>query len=75
MARLWRPIRLRSTVCSLFEFRNGKAVKEHNDANVLSIGQRQVTLPLTLDIVKTWIDAKFEEGRHLRRIEMLRCLS
>jgi len=24
-----------------------------------------------LDIVKTWIDAKFEGGRHLRRIEMI----
>ena len=64
--------KIKGVRCALcWNLETAKLAKEHNDANVLSIGQRQVSLPLTLDIVKTWIDAKFEGGRHLRRIEMI----
>ena len=45
--------------------------KEHNNANVLSIGQRQIDLDLALKIIDTWLNAQFEGGRHIRRIEML----
>ncbi|MDA0904940.1 MAG: ribose-5-phosphate isomerase [Verrucomicrobia bacterium] len=48
-----------------------KLAKEHNDANVLSIGQRQISEELALKIVDTWLNTKFEGGRHTRRIEML----
>jgi len=48
-----------------------KLAKEHNNANVLSIGQRQISEELALKIVDTWLNAKFEEGRHTRRLEML----
>jgi ribose 5-phosphate isomerase B len=48
-----------------------KLAKEHNNANVLSIGQRQISEELALKIVDTWLNAEFEEGRHTRRIEML----
>ena len=64
--------KIKGVRCALcWNLETAKLAKEHNDANVLSIGQRQISLPLTLDIVKTWIDAKFEGGRHLRRIEMI----
>lgn len=43
----------------------------HNDANMLSLGQRVVSLETALEIVRTWLDTPFEGGRHRVRIEML----
>ena len=48
-----------------------KLAKQHNDANVLSLGQRHVSQELALEIVDAWLNATFEGGRHKRRIEML----
>ena len=48
-----------------------RLAKEHNNANVLSIGQRQISKSLALKIIDAWLDARFEGGRHIRRIEML----
>ena len=64
--------KIKGVRCALcWNLETAKLAKEHNDANVISIGQRQVSLHLTLEIVKAWINATFEEGRHLRRIRML----
>jgi len=58
--------------CALcWSVETAKLAKEHNDANVLSIGQRQISEELALKIVDTWLNTKFEGGRHSRRIEML----
>ena len=48
-----------------------RLAKQHNDANVISIGQRQISKELALTIVGTWLESNFEGGRHLRRIQML----
>jgi ribose 5-phosphate isomerase B len=48
-----------------------KLAKQHNNANVLSIGQRQISEELAIKIVDTWLNSEFEGGRHTRRIEML----
>ena len=48
-----------------------RLAKEHNNANVLSIGQRQISQKLALNIIDTWLNAEFEGDRHIRRIEML----
>ena len=45
--------------------------KQHNNANVLSLGQRQISKELSLEIVDAWLNATFEGCRHKRRIEML----
>ena len=45
--------------------------RKHNNANVLSIGQRMMTIETALEIVRIWLDTPFEGGRHQRRIEML----
>jgi ribose 5-phosphate isomerase B len=42
--------------------------REHNDANVLSIGGRTVPLELALEIVRIWLDTPFAGGRHVARI-------
>jgi ribose 5-phosphate isomerase B len=46
--------------------------REHNDANVLSIGARFVTEEETLDAVHRWLDTAFSgDDRHKRRIEKI----
>ena len=43
----------------------------HNNANLISIGQRMVTLETALAIVKIWLETDFEGGRHIRRIDLI----
>jgi ribose 5-phosphate isomerase B len=45
--------------------------REHNDANMISLGQRMMTMETALKIVDTWLSAKFEGGRHERRIRQI----
>ncbi|NQT94031.1 MAG: ribose 5-phosphate isomerase B [Lentisphaerae bacterium] len=45
--------------------------REHNDANVISIGERTVSEELALKIVDAWLAAEFEGGRHQRRISKI----
>jgi ribose 5-phosphate isomerase B len=45
--------------------------REHNDANVLSLGQRMIPRDLALRIVEIWIATPFEGGRHLARIQKI----
>ena len=60
---------VRCAVCWSIE--TAKLAKEHNNANVISIGQRQISLALALSIVETWISSSFEGGRHIERIGLL----
>jgi len=48
-----------------------RLAKEHNNANVISIGQRTISLDTALKVVETWLDAEFEGGRHERRIRQI----
>ena len=58
--------------CALcWSVETAKLARQHNNANVISIGERQISLELTLTIVDAWLESEFEAGRHLRRIEML----
>ena len=45
--------------------------RQHNDANLLSIGQRLVDEALLLPIIDTWLDTPFEGGRHIARIHQI----
>jgi ribose 5-phosphate isomerase B len=45
--------------------------REHNDANVLSMGGRIVAFGLADEIVALWLKTPFEGGRHQRRIEQI----
>ncbi|MBN1893166.1 ribose 5-phosphate isomerase B [bacterium] len=42
--------------------------KTHNNANVISIGERTVTPEMALQIVDTWLSSVFQGGRHERRV-------
>ena len=48
--------------------------RQHNDANVLSLGQRVIAEDLVLKIVRVWIDTPFEGGRHQKRVEQLNAM-
>lgn len=45
--------------------------REHNDANILALGDRVVGLGLALDIVDTWLEAEFIGGRHGIRVKKI----
>ena len=45
--------------------------RQHNDANVLSVGERMISEDLLVKIVRIWLETPFEGGRHVKRIEML----
>ncbi len=46
--------------------------REHNDANVLVMGERVIGHGLALEIVHTWLLSEFIGGRHTRRIQKIR---
>jgi ribose 5-phosphate isomerase B len=48
--------------------------RQHNDANVLSIGQRMIPEDLALKIVRVWLETAFEGGRHQKRVEQLNAM-
>ena len=48
-----------------------KLSRQHNDANILSLGARFMTDQEMYKIIKLWLSTKFESGRHKRRIEKL----
>ncbi|MDP5230728.1 MAG: RpiB/LacA/LacB family sugar-phosphate isomerase [Cellulophaga sp.] len=45
----------------------------HNDANILSLPARYISLPQALEMVKTFLETEFEGGRHERRVEKIAC--
>ena len=71
MAKPWLPIKSVEFAVLCWSEETARLAKQHNNANVLSIGQRQISEQLTLKIIDAWLGAEFEGGRHIRRIEML----
>ncbi|MDP2681856.1 MAG: ribose 5-phosphate isomerase B [Deltaproteobacteria bacterium] len=51
---------------------SARMAKEHNNANILVIGGRIAGKGLAREMVKTWLGAKFEGGRHQRRLDKIR---
>ncbi len=60
---------IRCGVCS--EPFSARMTREHNNANMLSIGARVVGESLAVEIVDAFLDAEFEGGRHGQRVDML----
>lgn len=51
---------------------SARMAREHNDANVLVIGGRTTGRELAREITRTWLGARFEGGRHARRLQKIR---
>lgn len=48
--------------------------RQHNDANVLSLGQRVIPEEMAMKIVRIWLETPFEGGRHARRVGQLNAM-
>src|SRR3982751_6743226 len=61
--------------CALcWNLESARLSRQHNDANVLSLGERLVEVNLALVIVRVWLATEFEGGRHERRVGMLNAM-
>jgi ribose 5-phosphate isomerase B len=45
--------------------------RQHNNANVISLGQRMMSPEMALEIVRIWLETPFEGGRHQKRIDLI----
>ncbi len=60
---------IRCAVCWNQESAN--LARHHNDANMISLGQRMMTIETALEIVRVWLREPFDGGRHLKRIQLI----
>ena len=60
---------VRCTLC--WNAESARYGREHNDSNVLSMGQRLVSWETAREVVDVWLTTEFEGGRHLRRINRI----
>jgi ribose 5-phosphate isomerase B len=60
---------VRAAVCS--DVFSASMTRQHNDANVLCIGARVVGTGLAAEILKAFLSASFEGGRHERRVNKI----
>jgi ribose 5-phosphate isomerase B len=64
--------RVRGIRCGLcWNLESARLTRQHNDANVLSLGERMMNLETALAIVDVFLSTPFEGGRHLTRIQQL----
>ena len=60
---------VRCAVC--WNEESARLARAHNDANMISLGERMIAEQLAVRIVDVWLATPFEGGRHLRRIHKL----
>lgn len=60
---------IRASLCS--DTYSARLTRNHNNSNILCMGERVLGTGLALDIVDAWLDAEYEGGRHQTRIDML----
>jgi ribose 5-phosphate isomerase B len=60
---------IRCALC--WNVESARLARAHNNANMISIGERMVDEPAALAIVETWLATPFDGGRHQRRIEQI----
>ena len=60
---------IRCAVCWSVE--SARLARAHNDANIMSLGERLIPREDLIWVVRAWLETPFEGGRHARRIAML----
>jgi ribose 5-phosphate isomerase B len=64
--------RVKGIRCALcWNVESARLGREHNNANMISLGERMVSLDTAREIVRVWLDTPFEGGRHQQRIELI----
>lgn len=60
---------IRCAVC--WDLRSARLSREHNDANMMSLGERMMSIHEALEIVDLWLKTPFAGERHKRRIDKI----
>ena len=60
---------IRAALC--YSVENAKLSRLHNDANVITLGERLIKKNIALKCVKTFLKTNFEGGRHIKRIKKI----
>ena len=60
---------IRACVCS--DPYTAKLSKQHNNTNIIAFGARVIGVEMAEMIVDEWLNARFEGGRHQRRVDMI----
>ncbi len=60
---------IRCALCHTTEL--ASLARQHNNANVLAMGARFITMDQAIDMVKTFLETPFEGGRHQKRVEKI----
>src|SRR5262245_35936444 len=64
--------KVRGIRCALcWNEQTAKWARLHNDANMLSLGQRTISREMAVEIVRIWLTTPFEGGRHARRVALI----
>ncbi|HID20779.1 MAG TPA: ribose 5-phosphate isomerase B [Planctomycetaceae bacterium] len=64
--------KVRGVRCALcHDIFTARLARQHNDANILALGARVVSLPHAEQIVAAWLDEEYEGGRHDPRLRMI----
>ena len=64
--------RIKGVRCALcWNTKSARLARQHNNANMISLGQRMLSLKSAVQITEVWLNTEFEGGRHKRRIEMI----
>ncbi len=51
-----------------------RAAREHNDANIIALGERVTGAGLACAIIESWLKASFQGGRHQRRVDKIKAI-
>lgn len=60
---------IRAAVCS--DVFSAHASREHNNANIIALGERVVGAGLAIDIIDSFLSAEFQGGRHAKRVNKI----
>jgi len=60
---------IRAALCH--DIFSAKAARQHNDSNILALGERVIGKGLAGEIMKIWLTSEFEGGRHQKRVEKI----
>jgi ribose 5-phosphate isomerase B len=63
---------IRAVLC--YDTETAKLSREHNDANILTIGARVISIENVKEIIKVWLNTDFLGGRHLTRVEKIKAI-
>ena len=63
---------IRCALC--WESYTARAARQHNDANMLSLGARVIGTEVAREVVRVWLNASYEGGRHQARLDKIRAV-